>query len=315
MLKIVITDAETVGEDIHFGCFAEFGRVVRYDLTSPSKITERIRDADIILCNKTLLTRENMSEAHSLKYIGLFATGYNNIDLDYARSRGIVVSNAPGYSTESVVQHTFALILELFSRVGEYNELVKSGGWIKSRTFSLFPLPTAELSGKVIGIIGYGAIGRRVAKVARAFGMKPVVYTRTPVTDAETEFTSLEALLEQSDIVTLHCPLNSDSEKMINKQTLALMKKDAVLINTARGAVVDEGAVADALKNGRLAGFATDVLSSEPMRSDCPLYKVEKCIITPHTAWASPEARQRLIEVVVSNLRGYLHGTPLNQVI
>lgn len=313
-MKIVITDADTMGDDIHFGCFAEFGRVVRYDVTPPEKTAERIRDADIVICNKTTMTKQNMSTAENLKYIGLLSTGYNNVDLEYARSRGIIVSNVPGYSTEGVVQHTFALILELFSRVAEYNALVQNGDWKKCKTFSMFPLPISELCGKTIGIIGYGSIGTRVSYVAKAFGMDVLVHTRTPRNVEGVKFVSLDELLSRSDIITIHCPLNGTSEKMINAAAIAKMKNGAVLINTSRGAIIDENAVAAALESGKLGGAGIDVLTLEPMQNDCPLYRTPNCIITPHVSWACVETRQRLLDAVVENLRGFLHGAPQNQV-
>ncbi len=314
MLKIVITDSETVGTDIHFGSFAEFGRVVRYDVTPPEKTAERIRDADVVLCNKTLLTKENMSTAPNLKYIGIFATGYNNVDLEYTNSRGITVTNVPGYSTEAVVQHTFALLLELFNHTAEYNALVQSGEWKKSKTFSMFPIPFSEICGKTIGIIGFGTIGRRVAETANAFGMKVLAYTRTLKNAPNVEFTSFEDLLARSDVVTVHCPLNSASEKMINKDTISKMKKGAYLINTARGPIVDEQALADALENGMLAGAGIDVLCKEPMENNCPLFGAKNCIITPHIAWAALETRQRLVGIVEDNLRSFIAGFPKNTV-
>ena len=314
-MKIVITDADTVtGGDISFDCFNRFGEVEIFGLTAPDEVAERIKDADIVLCNKTPMTRDNMKDAKSLKYIGLFATGFNNIDLEYTSAHGITVCNVPSYSTEAVAQQTFALLLEIVNRTHDYNNLVMQGDWIKSRTFSFFPLPIFELSGKTIGLVGYGSIGKRVADIAKAFGMKVLVYKRTPVADSSVTFVSLDELLRESDIVSLHCPLNRDSENMMTAESFNKMKDGAVFINTARGGLVDELALKQALTSGKLLGAGLDVLRTEPMSAECPLLGLENCIITPHIAWAGLETRERLMKVVVSNIDNFLKGTAVNTV-
>ena len=314
-MKIVITDWATVsGGDLPCDTLKRFGEVQVYDLTDYDETAARIADADIVLCNKTRLDRQNLQNAKNLKYIGLFATGYNNIDTDYCKERGIAVCNAPSYSTDSVAQLAFAMILELTNRVRDYRNLVDKGDWIKSRTFSYFPIPLMELRNKTIGIIGFGSIGAKVAEISLAFGMKVLAYNRSPKTAQDVEFTDLKTLLQSSDIVSLHCPLNKDSENLINADTIALMKDGAYLINTARGAVVDEDAAAAALNSGKLAGMGTDVLRTEPMREDCPLYRAKNCVITPHIAWAGLETRRRLMGIVEDNIAAFLAGSTKNNV-
>lgn len=314
-MNIVITDSVTVSEgDLSFDFLNKFGNVTAYELTDESEAAERIRDADIVLCNKTILNRGNLSAAKNLKYIGLFATGYNNIDLDYAREKSIAVCNAPAYSTEAVAQLVFAFILGLTNKVHEYSSLVADGAWISSRTFSFFPIPLRELAGKTIGIIGYGSIGSAVARIAVAFGMNVLVYTRTPKADSSVSFVSLDELLAQSDFVSCHCPLNEQSRHMINSTSITKMRDGAVLINTSRGPVVDELALADALKSGKLSAACVDVLENEPMRSDCPLFGVKNCVITPHIAWAALETRERLLGIVEENIRSFISGKTINNV-
>lgn len=314
-MKIVITDIDTVtGGDLSLKSIEQLGDVTRYGLTSEEEVAQRVCDAEIILCNKTPLNRKNLCGASRLKYIGLFATGYNNIDLEYCRSRGIAVCNAPAYSTDSVAQLTFAFILELVNRVCDYRSLVDKGDWIKSRTFSMFPIPLMELKGKTLGIIGYGSIGSKVGEIACAFGMRVLACNRSPKTAQGVEFTELSVLLEQSDIVTLHCPLNEDSQNLINEEALSRMKHGAILINTSRGGVVDENALAKALRTGKLMGAAVDVLRKEPMDKDCPLYGIPNCIITPHIAWAGLETRERLLKIVTDNISAFMRGETVNNV-
>lgn len=314
-MKLVVTDAATVtGGDISLDFLKKYGEVEIFELTSPELVAERIKDADIVICNKTRLSKENMKSARKLKYIGLFATGYNNIDIDYAREHGIAVCNAPGYSTESVAQHTIALLMAIVNRVGEYNRTVSEGDWIKSSTFSYFPIPIIELNGKVLGIIGYGSIGRRVGDIARAFGMKLLVYNRSRITDPNAEQVDLDTLLKNADVVSLHCPLNDASNGVIGKDALAKMKQGAILINTARGPLIDEAALREALDSGKLAGAGVDVLCTEPMTADCSLYGAPNCFITPHIAWAGLEPRTRLMGIVGENIEAFLNGSPVNNV-
>lgn len=314
-MRIVITDSSTVTKgDISFSRLAKYGTVIRYDLTPPEKLNERIRGADMIICNKTVISAETMASCPTLKYIGLFATGYNNIDIEYAKAHGIVVCNAPSYSTDGVAQHTFALILEHYNRVCEYNKTVAEGDWIKSRTFSYFPLPIGELKDKTIGIVGFGSIGRQVARIAMAFNMKVLVNTRTPSDNSEVEFAAFDELLERSDIITFHCPLTPQTNKLMNKAAFEKVKKNALIINTARGSIIDEAALREALDSGRIMGAGIDVLEQEPMSADCKLFGAPNCIITPHIAWAGLETRERLMGIVEDNVKAFLEGRTQNNV-
>ncbi len=314
-MRIVVLDAATVvghGVDLEF--LKEFGEVIEYDLTSEEEIIPRLQGADAVLCNKVRITAQVMAACPTLRYVGLFATGFNNIDVAYAAAHGVTVCNVPGYSTEAVAQHTFALLLALTDRVHEYNATVAQGDWIRSRTFAYFPIPLTELCGKTIGIVGYGAIGRRVGDMARAFGMKVLVHGRRPIPDTDVEQVPLAELLCRSDVVTMHCPLNADSEGMMDAAAFAAMKEGAIFINTSRGGLVDEQALRDALDSGHLLGAGVDVLQVEPMTADCPLYGAPRLIITPHIAWAGLETRHRLMGVVADNLRHFLAGDPINRV-
>lgn len=313
--KIVCTDVMTVTNgDVDVSALEKYGDVTYYDLTPPNLTAERIKDADMVLVNKTPIGRAEMDAASNLKYIGLFATGYNIIDTEYAREKGIVVCNAGQYSTNAVAQHTFALILELFSKVGEYSAFVENGGWKKSRIFSSFMGGTEELYGKTLGIIGFGSIGSAVAKIALAFGMRVLASTRTPKSCRGVEFVGIDTLFSESDIISLHCPLTKDTEKLINRDSLSKCRDGVYIINTSRGGTVDEAALADAVLRGKVAGAGLDVLDREPMASDCPLFGLRKVVITPHVAWAPLSTRQRLMEIVESNIRAFLDGRPVNVV-
>ena len=314
-MRIVVADAATVvGNGIDLEFLKEFGEVTVYDLTPEDQLIPRLQDADAVIVNKTRITAEVMAACPKLKYIGLFATGFNNIDVAYAAAHGITVCNVPGYSTEAVAQHTFALLLGITDRVHEYNETVAQGDWVRSRTFSYFPIPLAELCGKTMGIVGYGAIGRRVGDMARAFGMKVLVHGRRPIPDTDVEQVPFEELLRRSDVVSMHCPLNEDSVGMMNAAAFAAMKEGAIFINTSRGGLVDEQALRAALDSGHLLGAGVDVLQVEPMTEDCPLLGAPRLLITPHIAWAGVETRRRLMGVVADNLRHYLAGDPINRV-
>lgn len=310
-MKTVILDSDTVSYngDIDLNLFSELGQVEIFGATSPEKMADRIKDAHAVLCNKTMLNAENMKNAKNLKYIGVFATGYNNIDLEYANNAGITVCNAGSYSTDAVAQHVFAMILNRFSRVAEYNEFVKSGGWINSTIFSPFVFATEELAGKTLGIVGYGSIGRAVAEIALAFKMRVMVYNRSVRQDSRVEFVSFDRLLAESEIITAHCPLNAQSMGMFNRDAFKKMKDGAFFINTSRGPVVDENALREALDAGHITA-AIDVLGTEPMRSDCPLHKAPGLTITPHVAWAPLTTRQRLVGIVYDNLKSFIEGTP-----
>lgn len=317
MNKIVLTDVITItnGEDdLSLRPLDEFGDIVSYPLTDYEEIPQRIAGAEAVICNKTRLDRESLKNADSLKYIGLWATGYDNVDIEYCRSRGITVCNAGSYSTNAVAQHTFALILEHYSKTGDYCGFVKNGGWKKSLTFSPIAYRTNEIYGKTIGIVGYGTIGRAVAKIARAFGMNVLAYNRSGKTDEFAEYADLPQLYAQSDIVSAHCPLNNDSRHMFDEKAFSSFKDGVLFVNTARGGLVDEQALKKAVESGKLSGAAIDVLFPEPMAEECVLSGVDNIIITPHIAWAPIETRRRLLSIVCENLRAFQNGTPINVV-
>jgi len=314
-MRIVVADAATVvggGIDLEF--LKEYGEVTVYDLTPPEELVARLQGADAVIVNKVRVTADVMAACPTLKYVGLFATGYNNIDVAYAAAHGVTVCNVPGYSTEAVAQHTFALLLAITDRCHAYNATVAEGDWVRSRTFAYFPIPLMELCGKTMGIVGYGAIGRRVGDMARAFGMKVLVCGRRPIPDGDVEQVSFEELLRRADVVSMHCPLNADSAGMMNAAAFAKMKQGAIFINTSRGGLVDEQALRDALDSGHLLGAGVDVLQVEPMSEDCPLLGAPHLLITPHIAWAGVETRRRLMDVVAENIRQFLNGTPINRV-
>ncbi len=314
-MKLTILDKNTVTiGDIDFSVYDKFGEVRYFDAMEQEKVKQAIGDSDAVILNKAQITKEVIDYCTNLKYVGLFATGYNNVDIDYAKEKGIVVCNAPGYSTDSVVQHTFSLLLNLASSILEYSKSVKKGEWVLSPTFSYFPYPITELSGKTMGIVGFGSIGKKVKDVAKAFGMKVIVFTRTLKEDKDVEFVSKEELFKRADVVSLNCPLNKETEKLVNKDTLSLMKETAILINTSRGGVIDEDALYEALSENKIRGAGLDVLTDEPMNESCKLKDLNNCIITPHTAWASKDARERLVKLTIENLENFLNGNIKNQV-
>ncbi|MCD7846758.1 MAG: D-2-hydroxyacid dehydrogenase [Oscillospiraceae bacterium] len=309
MSRAVILDADTVTSgDVSLEPLTSLVDTTVFGFTAPDEIATNIGDAEIVLTNKCRITEEVFLKCPNLKFIGLFATGYNNIEIDAARKHGCVVANVPGYSSDAVAQHTFALILNHFSKIHEYNNYVQSGSWGKSKLFTHFEIPLNEISGKTIGIIGYGAIGKSVAKIAKAFNMDVLVYTRTGPSN------TLEEVLKGSDIVTLHCPLNEGTRELINAETLSMMKPTAMLVNTSRGGVINERDLAEALNNGTIAFAAVDVLTEEPISPECPLLGLPNCVITPHVAWAPIETRVRLIGLVRDNIKAYLDGSPTNNV-
>lgn len=313
--RIVLTDCDTItGGDIDLRRLDALGEVTYHGLTPDDLLVERVRAANAVICNKTRMTAEVMSRCPDLRYIGLFATGYNNIDIEYARAHGITVCNAGEYSTAAVAQHTFALMLELFCSTSKYTAFTGSGDWKRTKSFSAFGYPQHELYGKTLGIVGYGSIGKAVARIGAAFGMKVIAYTRTPKSDEGVEFVSFEELLERSDVITVHCPLTAQTEGLFDRAAFARCKKSAVFINTARGAVVVESDLRAALEAGDIAAAAVDVLTTEPMAEDCALFGAPNVIITPHVAWAPLETRLRLMDIVVDNLAGYLAGAPRNVV-
>ncbi len=315
MMKIVLTDAQTVFDDlVTSAALRELGEVEEHGLLRYEEVAQAVADADVVVCNKTLMDAHTLRLAKNLKYIGLFATGYNNIDIDYCRAHGITVCNAGSYSTNAVAQHAFSLILEHFNNTARYNQYVQDGLWKRSATFSPFVYPLNELAGKTLGIVGLGAIGRAVAKIALAFEMKVVACNRSPREVAGVEQVGFEELLKRSDIVSVHCPLNADSQDMFNRSTFAKMKRTALFVNTARGGVVVEQDLFDALESGTIAAAAIDTLRVEPMEEDCILMRAKNCIITPHIAWAPVETRQRLMRIVTDNIKNFYNGTPTNVV-
>lgn len=314
-MHIIITDGGTVFDDsVRPDVFSKFGDVTIHHLLPYEQLAEAVRDADIVLCNKSLMNAETLRYATHLKFIGVFATGYNNIDLPYCREHGITVCNAGSYSTDAVAQHTFAMMLEWFSNLESYRSFVENGGWKTSETFSPFVCSHHEICGKTLGIVGFGHIGETVAKIALAFGMNILAYNRSPKSFPGVRFVSFAELLSESDVVTVHCPLNADSNRMFGAAQFAAMKPNALFINTARGGVMDEVALRTALENGEIGGAAVDVLTEEPMRDDCPLFGAPNCILTPHIAWAPVETRQRLIGIVSDNIRCWMAGTPVHVV-
>lgn len=313
-MKIVILDGHALNPgDLSWDCFRQFGEVIYFDRTSGEAETiSRIGNADIVLLNKTPITSQILDACPNLKLICILATGYNVVDCDAAARRNIYVCNVPGYSTNSVAQFTFALLLSICNHVELHSNSVHSGEWTACPDFCYWKTPQVELYGKTLGIIGYGAIGKAVANIARAFGMRVLAYSRTQY--PEYEYVSLETLLKESDIVSLHCPLTPETTGIINASTISKMKNGAILLNVARGPLLDEAAVADALRSGKLSAAAMDVATCEPINADSPLLSAPNCLITPHIAWAPLEARQRILDITTASIRGYLNGTPVNVV-
>lgn len=312
-MKIAVNTSISIG-DLNFSELEKLGEVVYFRDPSKEELIAAASDCDAIMINKELITEEVLAACPKIKYIGVFATGYNVVDLEACRKRGITVTNVPGYSTNSVAQHVFALILAVFDKIREYTSSVDEGDWVKSKTFNYFPWPTFELNGKTLGILGYGSIGKAVAKIGEAFGMNVVVSTRTYPKNCPYKVVGLNELLAVSDVLTLHCPLTAATDKIINEKTLAEMKDGAVLINTARGGLLDEAAVRAALNSGKLAAAGVDVVTVEPMRADNPLLHAKNCLITPHVAWCPLEARIRLLNVATQNLKDYIEGRANNVV-
>ncbi len=312
MHQVILDRLTLTREDIDFLPLTSICDTEFYDILSKEDIIRVCADADILLCNKAVIDAEIMDACGKLKFIGLFATGYNNIDIEYAAKKGIAVCNVPGYSTNSVAQLAFTFIMMFATNAHKYNDSVHSGDWIRSHAFSYFPFPMTELHGKRLGIFGCGEIGRAIGRIGESFGMD-VVYTSRTERDGY-KFVGLDELLSTSDFISLNCPLTKQTEKLINKDTLAKMKKTAFLINTSRGGVIVEPDLAKALADGVIAGAGLDVLTLEPMREDNVLLSAPNCIITPHVAWASIEARTRLIKLVAENVTSFLNGTPINKV-
>ena len=312
-ISVLETNMLTVG-DISLSDLEELGDTDFYDKLDDDEIVRLCYDSDIILCTKTVFNKELIDRLPKLRFISLFATGYNNVDTLYARQKGILVSNAPAYSTESVVQHVFSLILNLAGNTYRYIDSTNRGDWVASPTFSYFNIPIIELYGKTLGIVGYGAIGKRVAEIGNAFGMKVIVCTRTPKQDCPYPQMSIDEMLPLADFVSLNCPLTDATKGLINAERISKMKPTSFIINAARGPVVDEKAIAEALYKGIIAGFAADVIEKEPMSPTSPLIGAPNCILTPHVAWASLEARTRLMDICINNIKGFIDGSPVNLV-
>jgi len=316
-MKIVVLDGYTLNPgDLNWNKFSEIGDLKVYDRTSPEEIQERTADANIVLTNKTVLTAEDIAAMDKVEYIGVLATGVNVVDLEFTKKTGITVTNVPGYSGSSSAQMVFALILELTNRVGHHGQTVRDGKWSESKDFCYWDYPLVELEGITLGIVGYGGIGKAVARIGLAFGMNILIYNRSVPPDLPEGITysDLDNLIHTSDIISLHCPLTPQTKGMINKDSLAQMKKTAYLINTSRGPLIVENDLADFLNDGRIAGAALDVLGVEPPDKNCPLLTAENCYITPHIAWATLAARERLISIAAENIKSHLAGKPQNVV-
>ena len=319
-MNIVVLEGHVNNQgDLSWDALEQYGTVTVYDRTPREKLAQRVAEADIAVSSKVVWDAEALGWAPRLKMIALTSTGFNVVDLDAARQRGVVVSNVPAYSTPDVAQMTFALLLELCLHVGEHSRMVMDGDWTRAKDFSFWDTPLVELSGKTMGIVGMGSIGQAVCRIARAFGMPVVFENRSAKPQLEgggVRQVDLDELLATADVVSLHVPATPETERMMNARAIGRMKDGAYLLNTARGTLVDEQAVVDALRSGKLAGFAADVVSVEPMRPDNPLLqaKGENIVVTPHIAWATHEARQRLLATVAANVGAFVEGHPQNVV-
>lgn len=322
-MKIVVLDGYTLNPgDLSWEGFERFGDLTVYDRTCydgsrEDLVIERAREAEVVLTNKTILSRKVIESLPQLKYIGVLATGYNVVDIEAARERGIVVTNVPTYGTEAVAQMAIALLLEMCHHVGAHSKSVKKGEWASNPDWCYWKYPLIELAGKTMGIIGYGRIGQATGRIAQALGMKVLAYDKYVNKDLESDtmrYVELDELLAQADVIALHCLLTEETEGIINKDTIAKMKDGVMIVNNSRGQLMVEEDLAAALNSGKVAGAALDVASTEPIRMDNPLLKAKNCIITPHISWAPREARQRLMDIAVENLAQFLAGSPINVV-
>ena len=316
-MKIVILDGHAVNPgDLSWDCFRTFGDVTVYERTDPSQTAQRLKDAEIVMTNKTPITAELLDTCPAIRLICVLATGYNVVDCAAARQRGIPVCNVPDYGTNAVAQFTFSLLLELCNRVGLHSDAVHNGEWTNCPDFCFWKTPQMELAGKTLGIIGFGRIGRAVGKIAKAMGMNVFAYNRSRHPDGASigEYVDLDTLLEKSDIISLHCPLTAENTGLINAASIAKMKDGAILLNTARGGLLNEQDIADALRSGKLKAAAVDVVSYEPIQKDNPLLTAPNCIITPHMAWAPVESRQRILNCTVASIQAFLDGYPIHTV-
>lgn len=316
-MKIVILDGYTANPgDLSWGSLKEMGEVTVYERTRREEIAGRAADADIVLTNKVVMDREMMALLPRLKYIGVLATGYNVVDIEAAREKDIIVTNVPAYSTESVAQTVFAHLLTVTNRTEHYAQQNRLGRWAENRDFCYWDTELTELAGKTMGIVGLGHIGRRVAEIALAFGMQVKAMTSKKAEElpAGIQKAELQSLLASADVVSLHCPLTEDTRHLIHRETIRLMKPSAILINTGRGPLVDDEALAEALNEGRLRAYCADVVTEEPPKADHPLLHAPNAFITPHIAWATVEARKRLLQTAIGNVEAFVNGHPVNVV-
>lgn len=314
-LRIIVTDGFTVNPgDLSWNQIASFGSLSIYDRTLPHQVIERCKDANIILTNKTLINSEALEAIETIRMIGVTATGYNIVDISTARKKGIIVCNVPAYGTHSVAQHAFALLLEITNHVGLHADSVQEGDWQRSIDWSYSKAPMTELKNKILGIVGFGNIGQQMARIGAAFGMKILYFSRTKVNSDLANFATVEQLFAESDFISLHCPLTPENAQFVNSKLIHRMKTSASLINTARGQLIQEQDLADALNKGRIRAAALDVLSTEPPSPQNPLITAKNCIITPHIAWMSIEARQRILDITAKNIEQFLDGNPINVV-
>ena len=308
-MKIVVLDAQTVGEDVDWSGYEKLGEVVRYPYSATEEVPERVKDAEVIIVNKVLINEQTVGNAKNLKLVCVLATGTNNLDKEYLESRGIIWHNVAGYSTEAVAQHTFAMLFYLLEKLRYYDEYVKDGAYEKSPLFTHFANGFAEIKGKTWGIIGLGTIGRRVAEIAKVFGAKVIYYSASGAAPQDGyEQVDFDTLLATSDVISVHAPLNEYAENLMNKEAFAKMKSSAIFLNVGRGPIVVEQDLFDALENGELAAAGLDVLCKEPIAADNPLLRIKdsrKLLITPHIAWASVEARDRLVQMVLEQVQEY----------
>lgn len=313
--KIVVLDGYTENPgDLSWEGLYRFGQVEYYDRTSEDQILSRIQNADIVLTNKTPLSQEILSQCPSIKYIGVLATGYDVVDIDYCKKHNIALTNVPGYGTKAVAQFAIALLLEVCNRVGYHAEAVKEGKWSSQPDWCFWDYPLIELADKTLGVIGLGRIGQSTAQIASALGMEVQYFDEYVNTDVYKK-TSLEELLKTSDVICLHCPLTKNNYHLISKESLQLMKKNAILINNSRGKLVDEEALVNALENHEIFAAALDVTNEEPINKESPLLKLDNCIITPHISWAAKESRQRIMDTTIENLEAFIEGKKLNRVV
>lgn len=314
-MKIVVTDGYTLNPgDLSWSRIEQFGELTVYERSVENELVERCSDADIILSNKTVFSKSTIDQLQNAKLISVLAAGYNVINAKAAREKGIAVCNTPGYGTPTVAQHTIALLLELTNRVGLHASSVANGEWITSKDWCYSKTTIIELAGKTLGIIGFGNIGAQVARIANAFDMKIIYYSAHKKETTLATYIDVQTLFSKSDFISLHCPLKSDNHQFVNKELLGLMKSTAYLLNTARGQLLNEQDLADSLNSNRIAGAALDVLSTEPPDKDNPLLSAKNCIITPHNAWMSKEARQRILDITTKNIEAFLRHKPINVV-